>query len=294
MMTKPIDVIIDSDASNSADDQIAIAYALLSTDKINVKGICASPYVNENATTPQDGMQKAYACIKELLDLMGASEDVPLFNGSSSFLQSAFVPQRSEAADFMIRACEGYSEENRLCILMLGAATNVASAICLAPWILNKIRIVRLGGHVFSHPYNREYNMMQDIVAEQFVFRAALPLVQIPCEGVSNLLLITKDEIERMLSTGASRIASYLFWGVAKHMSKRVPCSHSWSFPIWDLAAVAFLCNRNAAFMDSYETDRPDIGVDGKYVFGQNPFRETCVYKIRRDAIMNDLFEKIF
>ena len=41
--TGVIDAILDTDAYNEIDDQFALAYMLLSPERINVKGICRRP-----------------------------------------------------------------------------------------------------------------------------------------------------------------------------------------------------------------------------------------------------------
>lgn len=45
-----IDVVLDTDTYNEVDDQYALAYMLKSSDRINVKVICAAPsipYIHE-------------------------------------------------------------------------------------------------------------------------------------------------------------------------------------------------------------------------------------------------------
>lgn len=293
MMKNCYDIIIDSDASNSADDQIAIAYAARLESKLRIKGICAAPYVNEYSKTPYIGVNQAFSCITELLGVLNIQDKIPVLKGCLSFFQFEQERKNAEAVDFIIKTAECYSAENRLTILMIGPSTNVAAAILREPEIINKIRLVRLGGHSFSHPYNKEFNMMQDILAERIVFNADLPIVHIPCEGVTDTLLITKDEIEKLLSNNPDHITSYLFGGVVNHMNNRQSNRQSWSFPIWDLSAVAWMCNEDEEFMSSVTVDRPEIGLDGKYYFKDGHLRETYVYKIRRDAIINNLLKTI-
>ena len=134
---------------------------------------------------------------------------------------------------------------------------------------------------------------MQDIIAEQIVFHADLPLIHIPCEGVANVLMVTKDEIEKILSNNPNNLSRYLLETVANHMRKRQTNQYSWSFPIWDLAAVSWVCNDDENFMYSVVANRPKIGADGRYIFDNGVLQETYVYKIKRDGIINDLIDKI-
>ncbi|MCL1796700.1 MAG: nucleoside hydrolase, partial [Clostridia bacterium] len=62
-----IDMVLDTDAYNEVDDQFALAYALLSPEKLNVKAIYAAPFSNDRSTGPEDGMEKSYDEIVRLL-----------------------------------------------------------------------------------------------------------------------------------------------------------------------------------------------------------------------------------
>lgn len=43
--TGDIDVVLDTDAYNEIDDQFAIAYLLISNEKLNTKAIYAAPFL---------------------------------------------------------------------------------------------------------------------------------------------------------------------------------------------------------------------------------------------------------
>ncbi len=71
-------------------------------------------------------------------------------------------------------------------MVAIGAITNVASAILMEPKIVERIVIVWLGGHALYWPH-REFNLAQDVPA-RIVFDSGVPLVQIPCMGVTTHL----------------------------------------------------------------------------------------------------------
>ena len=58
--TGPIDVILDTDTYNEIDDQFALSYMLAYPERLNIKGICAAPFHNENSESAADGMEKSY------------------------------------------------------------------------------------------------------------------------------------------------------------------------------------------------------------------------------------------
>ena len=72
-----VDVVIDTDAYNQVDDLYALAYLLLSDEKLKLKGIFAAPFysppgmgrIRQNSS-PGEGMHQSYDAIMELLDVM--------------------------------------------------------------------------------------------------------------------------------------------------------------------------------------------------------------------------------
>ena len=58
--TGVVDAVIDTDTYNEVDDQFALAYLIKSTEKINLKAIYATPFFNNNSSSPSDGMHKSY------------------------------------------------------------------------------------------------------------------------------------------------------------------------------------------------------------------------------------------
>ena len=65
----PIDVVLDTDTYNEIDDQFALSYLLRSGEKLTVKALCAAPFFNENSPPPEDGMERSYREIFNLLHL---------------------------------------------------------------------------------------------------------------------------------------------------------------------------------------------------------------------------------
>ena len=51
-----LDMVLDSDTYNEVDDQFALAYSLLSPERLNVQAVYAAPFYNDRSTGPEDGM----------------------------------------------------------------------------------------------------------------------------------------------------------------------------------------------------------------------------------------------
>ena len=64
-----IDMVLDTDTYNEVDDQFALAYALLSPERLNVQAVYAAPFHNNRSSGPADGMQRSYDEIADILDV---------------------------------------------------------------------------------------------------------------------------------------------------------------------------------------------------------------------------------
>jgi purine nucleosidase len=127
-------IVIDTDTYNEIDDQFAVVYAMLSPEKLSVKGVYATPFFNHRSTSPGNGMELSYEEILRLLDRLGVQPSGLAFRGSSGFLVDYDHPYASEAVnDLITRAMEA---EELLYVVAIGALTNIASAILIEPKII--------------------------------------------------------------------------------------------------------------------------------------------------------------
>ena len=95
-------VILDTDAYNEIDDQYAIAYTMLSKDRVNLLSINAAPFLNSRSTSAGDGMEKSYNEIFRIMKLVDETANIPVYRGSAEFMTDVNVPVESEAADNII------------------------------------------------------------------------------------------------------------------------------------------------------------------------------------------------
>ena len=123
-------IILDTDTYNEVDDQFALAYAAIHP-QINLLSICAAPFMNERVANPKEGMEKSFNEIHNILALMNLSGRFPIYKGSEQFLNGQRTPLDSPAARNIIQNAQ--SAQELIYIVAIGAITNVASALLLAP-----------------------------------------------------------------------------------------------------------------------------------------------------------------
>ena len=288
-----VDVVLDTDAYNEIDDQFAISYMLLSQDKLCVKGICAAPFLNSRAASPGEGMEKSYAEVCKLLRLAHQERlEDRLFRGSREFLRDEQTPVLSEAASFLVRCAREHSPGNPLYIIAIGAITNVASALLLDPAVKENCVVIWLGGHGVHMPNAAaEFNMRQDIAAARVVFGCGVPLVQLPCGGVVDRFATSKYELAHWLK-GKNALCDYLYENAVRE-AEPYAAGKPWTRVIWDVTAVAWLLDTDSRFMQSRLIPSPIPEYDRQYTLDETRHPIRYVYRVDRDALFADLFQKL-
>lgn len=285
-----VDVVIDTDTYNEIDDQFAVAYLIKSDEKLNLKAIYAAPFHNEKSTGPADGMEKSYQEIMNILTLLERDDLKPnVYRGSTAYMPSETEPVISDAAKDLAERAMDYSEENPLYVIAIGAITNVSSALLMNPEIKNRIVLIWLGGNALHWPHNREFNLFQDVAGARIVFGCGVPLVQLPCMGVVSAFTTSGPELEYHLG-GKNKLCDYLVDVTTKEALECYGGS-TWTRPIWDVTAVAWLLDGD--FEEDCLMHSPIPEYDDRYAFDNNRHFIKYVYHIKRDNLFADLFAKL-
>lgn len=286
--SRPVRVVIDSDTFNEIDDQFAIAYALLSTQRMNVEAIYAAPFFNSRSTGPGHGMELSYEEILRLLALMKRSHEGFVFRGATDYVGDAQKPQRNDAVHDLIDRAMASDPDDPLYVVALAAITNVASAILIEPRIIERIVLVWLGGHALWWPDTREFNLRQDVGGARAVFDSGVPLVLLPCMGVVSTLRTTIAELAvHVEPTG--ELGAFLTERVRGYHEEKQTLG--WSKPIWDMAPVAWL--NDARMMHTALRPSPVLGADVRWSVDPSRHLVRVVEYIDRDAVFGDFFAKL-
>ena len=286
----PVRVVLDTDTYNEIDDQYALVHALLSPEQIQLEAIYAAPFHNARSEGPGDGMEKSYDEIVRLLEALPDVPRSPVFRGATRYLTGALEPVASETVTDLVQRAIGTPEDNPLYVVAIGAATNVASAILTDPAIIKHIVVVWLGGHGLHWPHTREFNLMQDVNAARLLFDCGVPLVHVPCQGVTSHLLTTEAEIARFVR-GRGAIGDYLADILGEYRMSREEGDMAWSKIIWDMATIAYLINpewvQTKVIHSPVLTDQLTWSVDQGRHFVRSAWR------VDRDSVFGDLFSKL-
>jgi inosine-uridine nucleoside N-ribohydrolase len=279
-------MVLDTDTYNEIDDQFALAYALLSSEKLDVEAVYAAPSLNPRSTSPADGMERSYEEILRILDRMHIPPEGFVYRGSSSFLLGAEQPVQSDAASDLIERALAGPEDRPLCVVAIGASTNVASAILLEPGIIERIVVVWLGGTPLWWPDVREFNLRQDLHAARVLLGSGVPLVLLPTFGVTSHLLTTLAEIERHLQ-GHNPLCDYL----VETFRGYVPDHFAFGKVIWDISGIAYLLD--GSWIDAEIVHSPVLTDQVTWSVDNRRHLIKIARFVHRNPIFGDLFRKL-
>ena len=283
---RKIDMVLDTDTYNEVDDQFALAYALLSPERLNVQAIYAAPFYNDRSTSAGDGMEKSYQEILRLLGKMNISPEGLVFRGSERTLTD-HTPVDSPAARDLVRRAMQQEADDPLYVVAIGAITNVASAILMEPEIVNRIVVVWLGGQMLSWPTASEFNLSGDLIASRLIFDCGVPLIQVPCMGVASHLLASVPELQAFIG-GRNPLCDALVELFAAYADD----TFGWAKEIWDVSTIGVLMNPD--WSRSTVEPSPILSLDTQTYArhaGRHPFR--IVSALDRNAMFRDMYRKL-
>lgn len=234
-------VILSTDVGNEVDDQWAIAYLLMDTsDNLDVQGILSA-----NAPTlPAPSAHYTYrVLVDEVENRMGLQQHPPLLEGASEPLRDIKTPQPSDAARFLVETSKRYSPENRLIVLTIGAATDVASAILSDPSITSRIEVVAMGFKDRSADGGKEFNVQNDPRAWQVILKSDVPVTIGSGDVCTKFLAMPFEKAAELLSHGP--LAHWLWEDYQRwyfqHVKPLRVNDFSKPWIIWDIITLAYV-----------------------------------------------------
>ncbi len=282
---KKLSIVLDTDAYNEVDDQFAIAYALLSPERLDIKAIYAAPFVNDHACSAKEGMEQSFQEILHIMQLCNKSNSIPVFKGATRFLRDESDVVQSDAVDDLIHRALHFSATDPLYVVCIGAPTNIASAIKKCPSICENIVVLWLGGNSIAWKDAREFNLEQDILASQTLLRSGVNLVLFPCGGVTDTLRIAVPQLKSALRP--NHLSQYLIRIVDAYQDKEFGAEKV----IWDIVPFTWLIDPAWIQMDSMAT--PDLSDDCRWIEGAGSHTMLCAVEIDTMQAFHDLFSKL-
>ena len=178
-------VWFDTDMGNEMDDIFALTRLLVEADKYDIVGVSSAHFNNADLLVfekwnqyPTKGINTVKISQEENEKLLGAFKmmNIPHPIGADRQMGRAwgeFTPRPSDMTKKLIEVVKSLPEGERLDVIFIGAATNVASAIAIEPNIAKKMRLFCMGGkyNAKEKVWNKdEFNVRGDLNAINYLF----------------------------------------------------------------------------------------------------------------------------
>jgi purine nucleosidase len=205
-------VWLDSDTGNEMDDLYAIV-RLLKEPSVEVVGLSSAHFNNPdllvfekwNAYDTQglNTLEDSQRLNELILNTMGLTH-IPHPRGGDRQIGRAWggtEPRNSPAVEAIISLVKSLPEDEKLDVLTLGALSNIASAIIIAPEIKSKIRVYALGARY--NQTNRawsknEFNIRNDLNAFDYLLdQTDLDFTVMPLETAFPLQFDREETYEK-------------------------------------------------------------------------------------------------
>ena len=275
---KRVRVILDTDAAAEADDQFAIAHALM-TPRFIVKGIIAEQFGEENST------RRSYDEIQKILRLMKI-DGIDVRMGAEKALAAEDDIPHSDGAELIIEEALR-DDEHPLYVLCQGAITNVAIALNRCPEIAGRFICIWIGGGFYPDG-GWEFNLFNDIHAANVVFKSQLELWQVPMDCYTRMQIGYAELQSKVMPCG--EIGQYLFdqmW----QLGYRAEWTMGESWGLGDSPAIGLALNPGCGRHITRKA--PVFDTDGHYIDCDSN-REIRVYReIDSRYILEDMFAKL-
>ncbi|MEO7802630.1 MAG: nucleoside hydrolase [Ginsengibacter sp.] len=211
-----IRIIIDNDFSGDPDGLFQLVHHLLSPS-VDIRGIIGSHLKpNDGFDNSKTTATNARKKVEELLGIMNLGKSVPVYEGSNNELDNDSMPQKSAAADAIIKEALRIDTKLPLYVVCGAGLTDIASAYLLNPKIADRLTLIWIGGPEYTDMAipppgytSLEYNLGIDIKAGQVVFnKSAIPIWQVPRNAYRQVLQPYSLLLNRVKPQG--KIGSYL------------------------------------------------------------------------------------
>ena len=245
-------------------------------------------------TGPAEGMERSYEEIITVLEKMGISATDLAYRGSDRYMPAADSPVESEGAERIIEAALS-DDERVLFVVAIGAVTNVASALLMAPEIAARMVVTWTSGYPTSTDLSNQpsLNLVQDPHASRLLYSSGVPLVYLPGFHIGAQLRFSLPEMEAWIK-GRGEIGDYLFHLYTNNpirIQRGITPFPGQSWIIWDLINVAWLIDRSWVPTRTTPTPRLDERLHWR-ARPDGPLMLEAV-GIDRDAIYHDLIVKL-
>ena len=252
-----IKLIVDSDVSNEIDDQFALAYVLARKEAFDLQAITLVPFkvTWQKNLSIRDGMIDSKNTAERILRLFGVKRSTKepfVYFGCEGFVSEGY----NKSAPAVEKIIDILKKNKEVYICCLGALTNVAMAIKLAPKLASRMHIVWMGTDNVMMDRFEDTNFVTDKEAFNIVLQSEAHFTVFP-NYLAKSFVTSIYEFEKNITQNS--VTQYLLSIINKFQFTEVNLGIK---TIYDVGPVAYLLNKDKF---SVKTISPEILVkEGK------------------------------
>ncbi len=244
-------VYIDTDTANELDDPYAI-FRALSAPEFSVVGLSSMSW--GGIPDFAEGMRKSQKMNEDILALMGLTDQIAHPQGALTPMPDPSTPVDSPAARDIIAKAKETPDGQKLHVFVLGAYTNIASAMLLEPSIKDKIMVRVIGfNYIDGQIQPNEFNAHGDLNASASLLKSGAELHIMPTSSLRDFKW-AKADVEAHFK-GKGGVPDYLVKRWDEH------CPNDATRILWDVAVIEAFLRPNLAVEENFEQDGFSIHV---------------------------------
>ena len=233
-------LILTTDCGADMDDQWAIAH-LVTSPEFDVRAIVTT-HIGKNKGLAAPAAESSSRCAREVIEHVPARQKPVVMPGSSVQLKMR-APLPNAGVDRILSESRNFGPDHRLTVLVIGAATDTASALMTEPKLADRIEIVAMGFR--SWDSGDEFNIQNDPIAWQVILDSRVPVTVGDGTVTKRDLALTSAGAHQILDpTGAAGqyLAGLLDRWFLEHGEVTAQVTgDARVWPVWDEVTVAYL-----------------------------------------------------
>ena len=244
------------------DDQWALAHLVLSPE-FDLRAVVTT-HTGKHAILPAPAAESSARIAREVVSRMPVRSRPTVIPGSSIPLASR-APFRNAGVDRIISESRPFTRDRRLTVLVIGAATDTASALLVDPTLADRIEIAAMGFRGWTEGGD-EFNIQNDPLAWQVILDSGVPVTVGDGNTTKRDLSLTSVRAHAILDPAGDSgryLAGLLDDWLAKHRDIVVQVTGDAKvWPVWDEVTVAHLLGMTKSDKRPRPKLRPDLTFD--------------------------------
>lgn len=231
---KPRAVVLTTDCGADMDDQWALAHLALSPE-IELRGVVTTHAFG----LPEPAAEFTARTARDVLSHLPSTTTPPVIAGSSIALADKTRPLSNPGVEFLLKQSQGFSRKRRLTVLVIGAATDVASALLTDASLGDRIEIVAMGFNGWPAGGD-EWNIKNDPKAWQVLLESRAPITVGDATVTKRDLGMTAAHARELFGERGDS-GRYLLKIFTDWLEKHPDIAQNGTWPIWDEVTTAYL-----------------------------------------------------